>query len=157
MSTPFFSLAVRTSIIPEDSGISFDAGTRAFKMRILARATREVVRIRLGKIDRFAFHSCIGLILNVEYRLWTTRRHFSIRTKDGHLVLQRGYIECSIARIVVRWHLSSNLIRSMRLHPLQGFDISIHQLLDNVLVAVDIIITHKDADERIRSTKSSLG
>src|SRR6266704_7188969 len=45
----------------------------------------------------------------------------------------------------------------MRVDPLQRLDVGVHQLLDDVFVAVDVIVFHQDADEGVGPAESRLG
>src|SRR5205085_12173955 len=68
----------------ERSGVGLKAGTRAFKAGLLAsRLARKLVGIRCAKIDLLTLHGLVCLLLNIEYRLGTSRRHVSIWTEDG--------------------------------------------------------------------------
>ncbi len=135
-----------------------EVGTRAFMAGILAgRFTRELVGERFAQIDLLALRDQIALILNVEYGLGAAIGHVPIWAEDGQLVLQGRHVEGFIASVVVGRHHVSDLLRRMRVDPLQRLDVGVHQLLDDVFVAVDVIVFHKDADEGVGPAESRLG
>src|SRR6266487_853763 len=152
-----FSVSISSSPGQDSPGINFEADTRAFMAeRVLACFAYELVGVRCVEIDLLVLRDQIALILGIEHRLRSTRRHRSIWTEDGHLVLQSRHVEGFIACVVIGGHFICDLRRRMRVHPLQCLDVGVHQLLDNVFVAVDVTVVHKQADEWVRPVQSRL-
>lgn len=154
----FQRVFVRILTGQDSSGASREASTRALMAGVLTgRFACKLVGERCTEIDLLPLDSGIGLLLDIEHGLGAAIRHVPVWTEDAQLVLQRRHVQRFIAGIVVRWHHSSDLIRSMRVDPLQGLDIGIHQLLDGIFMTVDVVVFHKDADEGVRPAESRLG
>ena len=141
----------------DNAEASFDASPRAYIAELLAsRFTCKLIGVRRAEIDALALRDQIALMLNIEHRLGCAIRHQPVRTEDGHLVLQRRHVEGFIAGVVVGGHFVRDLRRRMRVHPLQRLDIGVHQLLDDIFMAVDVTVVHKEADERVGPTQCCL-
>src|SRR5215471_9032788 len=85
---------------------------------MLACIARKLIGIGHAEIDLLALWDEVALMLDIKHGLRSIGWHHPIRAEDGHLVLQRRYVEGLVTGIVVRWHHVSNLLCCMGMHPL---------------------------------------
>src|SRR5713226_2128119 len=95
---------------------------------LIACTVHERVRVCCAEVDLLTLYALVGLLLGGKHKLGTAIRHLPIWAEECQLVLQCRYIESLVASVVIRWHLVGNLRRTMRVNPLQRFDIGVCQL-----------------------------